>query len=409
MRMSTFPAPRALAAFLSVVAGSALLASVVPSGASAFEMQVSPGTTVTPTAPLAPKQTRAPLTVARAVAVVAPRAALVQSGTTVVGDGFSESATPPSAWNVTSGVCLTAGTSTTPSTSIPACGSAAPVDPVGQGALEMTPSAAQQAGMLVDPTPIATANGLQVTFSDYSFNGTTPGANGTVLFLTDASKPIPTAPGQPGGSLGYANANGLPGLANGYLGLALDEFGDYSNPTEGRTGGPGSVPETIAVRGAAAATYPYLGGATVAGKAASLRAGNDGLRERDQHHDVGLDRFGVDERRAHGRQLERGCDRRFSRQRGAGRAVAAGDRHRDRNDTAPDHPVLQCGGSGFGDRALRCSGYRVEFPDHLRLRSGRASRGGSGHRPDRLVDGAGQSAVLFADVFCDDDRNVSVR
>lgn len=270
MRMSTFPAPRALAAFLSVVAGSALLASVVPSGASAFEMQVSPGTTVTPTAPLAPKQTRAPLTVARAVAVVAPRAALVQTGTTVVGDGFSESATPPSAWNVTSGVCLTAGTSTTPSTSIPACGSAAPVDPVGQGALEMTPSAAQQAGMLVDPTPIATANGLQVTFSDYSFNGTTPGANGTVLFLTDASKPIPTAPGQPGGSLGYANANGLPGLANGYLGLALDEFGDYSNPTEGRTGGPGSVPETIAVRGAAAATYPYLGGATVAGKAASL-------------------------------------------------------------------------------------------------------------------------------------------
>jgi FtsP/CotA-like multicopper oxidase with cupredoxin domain len=124
--------------------------------------------------------------------------------------------------------------------------------------------------MMLNPVQIATANGLQVTFTDYSFGGSTPGADGTVLFLTDASKPIPTAPGQIGGSLGYANANGLPGLANGYLGLALDEYGNYSNPTEGRTGGPGAIPETIAIRGAATVSYPYLGGATVNGKAASL-------------------------------------------------------------------------------------------------------------------------------------------
>jgi FtsP/CotA-like multicopper oxidase with cupredoxin domain len=266
-----FPGRRALAVFLSALASGALFASVLPSGASAFEMQVTPDTAVTPARPLLPKLERAPLTVARAVAVVAPSSALVQTGTTVIGDGFSESATAPGAWNATSGVCLTAGTPATPATSIAACGSSvAPVDPVGQGALELTTPANNQVGMFLNPTPIATANGIQVTFTDYSFNGTSPGADGTVLFLTDASKPAPTAPGQVGGSLGYANANGSPGLANGYLGLALDEFGNYSNPTEGRVGGPGPIPETIAVRGAASASYPYLGGATVSGKAASL-------------------------------------------------------------------------------------------------------------------------------------------
>ncbi len=125
--------------------------------------------------------------------------------------------------------------------------------------------------MLLSTTPLATANGLQITFTDYSFDGSSSGADGMTLFLTDASRGMPTAIGQVGGSLGYASTTGKPGIANGYLGLGLDEFGNFSNPTQGRLGGPGPIPETLALRGAAALGYPYLGGATgPTGKAASL-------------------------------------------------------------------------------------------------------------------------------------------
>ena len=48
----------------------------------------------------------------------------------------------------------------------------------------------------------------------------------------------------------------------GYLGIGIDEFGNYSNPTEGRIGGVGSLPNAIAVRGPGQGLtgYNYLGG-----------------------------------------------------------------------------------------------------------------------------------------------------
>ena len=51
-------------------------------------------------------------------------------------------------------------------------------------------------------------------------------------------------------------------MNGGYLGVGIDEFGNFSNPTEGRVGGVGSVPNAIAVRGPGKALtgYDYLGG-----------------------------------------------------------------------------------------------------------------------------------------------------
>lgn len=188
---------------------------------------------------------------------------------TLVGDGFSESATASGAWLAVGDACLTAGTSATPATSIPACGTQAPLDANGQGALQLTPggaSGAVQSGMVVATTPISTATGFAVTFTDYSFGGSTPGGDGVTLFFSDASQPIPTAIGGVGGSIGYANATiggaTTPGISNAYLGLALDEYGNYSTPQSGRVGGPGPVPETIALRGSAATGYQYIGGAS---------------------------------------------------------------------------------------------------------------------------------------------------
>lgn len=60
-------------------------------------------------------------------------------------------------------------------------------------------------------------------------------------------------------------------MANAYLGVGMDEYGNFSNPTEGRKGGPGAVPETVAVRGAAVSGWQYLTGAkSASGVPASL-------------------------------------------------------------------------------------------------------------------------------------------
>jgi FtsP/CotA-like multicopper oxidase with cupredoxin domain len=190
-------------------------------------------------------------------------------GGPVIGDAFSEQATPAGAFGVAGGACLTAGTSATAATSIPACGANAPVDPSGEGALQLTAAATYQTGMVVDKTAFSTAAGVHVTFTDDAFNGAQAGADGLALFFTDASAALPTVPGATGGSLGYGNS-GAAGLANAYLGVGFDEYGNFSS-TIGGSGGPGRIAETIAVRGSAATSYAYIGGyKNTAGQAASL-------------------------------------------------------------------------------------------------------------------------------------------
>ncbi len=139
-------------------------------------------------------------------------------------------------------------------------------DPVGSGWLEMTSASQNEATYAYDATPFGSANAtITAQFNYASFNGT--GADGITFFLADASQPF--AVGAYGGSLGYAQktlAGGggadINGMSGGYLGLGLDEFGNYSNPTEGRIGGPGFTTESIAVRGPGSGLggYNYLGG-----------------------------------------------------------------------------------------------------------------------------------------------------
>jgi FtsP/CotA-like multicopper oxidase with cupredoxin domain len=190
---------------------------------------------------------------------------------TYINEGFSAGATTPNGWTSFGDACLTAGSSATPTSSIPACASTAPQDGIGQGTLQLTSSAISQVGMVVWNTPLPTSNGLQITFDDYAFDGTSPGGEGVALFLTDASKPKPTNYGQRGAGMGYSGTTTGAGIANAYLGVGIDEYGGFSNSSGGYTGGPGQIPETIAARGSASTGYQYLGGAqNAAGKPASL-------------------------------------------------------------------------------------------------------------------------------------------
>jgi Ca2+-binding RTX toxin-like protein len=126
----------------------------------------------------------------------------------------------------------------------------------------LTNAAEDQATFILFNTPISSTNGLSVSFDFFAYGG--DGADGISFFFVDGSQP-PTGPGGYGGSLGYAPriVDGVvePGLANAYLGVGLDEFGNFSRASEGRVGGfDQRVPDSVGVRGSAATNYVYLTG-----------------------------------------------------------------------------------------------------------------------------------------------------
>jgi uncharacterized repeat protein (TIGR01451 family) len=189
------------------------------------------------------------------------------AGTTAAGWIYGSSGTPQTQ------PCLTA-TQTTTAGSIPGCpkknslgnnasggNSGSLPDAPGAGALRLTDQGTNQSGFVLYNTPISTSQGVQITFDYYSYAGS--GADGMGLLIVDGSQSPSTAGGY-GGSLGYAPHTPTPGIVGGYIGVGFDEFGNFSNPTEGRTGGPGSQPNAIAVRGAASTNYTYITGVTAA-------------------------------------------------------------------------------------------------------------------------------------------------
>jgi len=188
-------------------------------------------------------------------------------------------------------VCLTAsqdtsntvGNNQTNATNlIPGCApglSGLPVtgDTSGSGALRLTSNrkgyiadgrtlAGQgERGSFIIDSAFPRADGLIVEFDFFIYNGDTntggnPSADGLSFFLLDGNTNNPT-PGAFGGSLGYAQATqgGVQnGASNGFIGIGFDVFGNFSDPGEGRNGGPGRQPDRVVLRGSSTKGYPFI-------------------------------------------------------------------------------------------------------------------------------------------------------
>jgi type IV pilus assembly protein PilY1 len=158
-------------------------------------------------------------------------------------------------------------------------------DPVGNGALRFTnghPYGNSENGAIIFATPFPTGQGVAITFKTVTYLGDSggaanDGADGMSFYLMDASQ-LNTALitstsstagnglGAWGGSLAYtcSNAN-VPynGLIGGYIGLGIDEYGNFLNGTtntlaesgttasgDNTASGGGYMPGRIGVRGA---------------------------------------------------------------------------------------------------------------------------------------------------------------
>ena len=177
-------------------------------------------------------------------------------------------------WQSFFGACLTAGNNTG---NIPACmglgyyggeqlvggnGGLLP-DPAGSGALRFTngrPGGYSQRGAIVSNFTFPTGQGLHVTFTTATYRGDSggaggDGADGISFYLMDGAQPAGI--GAFGGSLAYtcSNAN-TPhdGLVGGYLGLGIDEYGNFLNGTDLA---PGYVGTNVATGDNSALGYGY--------------------------------------------------------------------------------------------------------------------------------------------------------
>jgi type IV pilus assembly protein PilY1 len=217
-------------------------------------------------------------------------------------DDFTQNADTNS-WKTFDGACLTAGDGT--ASSIPPCvglpyygnqiqiggrrgylgtntapssAAAQTPDQPGHGALRFTNWYGQAGSIISSGSPFPTGTGLQVVFKTVTYDGDSggaghDGADGMAFFLMDGSLP-PYDTGAFGGSLGYTCTNefgnndgtiradgtvrGFDGLVGGYIGLGIDEYGNFLNPGDNTATGPGYLPGRIGLRGKGSISFSWL-------------------------------------------------------------------------------------------------------------------------------------------------------
>ena len=124
---------------------------------------------------------------------------------------------------------------------------------LGAGVLRLTNNQTNQRGFVYIDVPFPSTYGLKAEFEYFSYGSNNQG-DGFAAFLFDGDAPTFSAGGF-GGALGYGLRDNEPGLANAYLGIGFDEFGNFGT-THGNMQGRfptldqnGRAPNAIVVRG----------------------------------------------------------------------------------------------------------------------------------------------------------------
>ncbi|GGI87795.1 DUF6701 domain-containing protein [Shewanella gelidii] len=127
------------------------------------------------------------------------------------------------------------------------------------GRLRLTENSGNQATAVTYQSALAAKDSIvTVQFDLYAYGGS--GADGMAIVLSDSM--VAPQPGSFGGPLGYGHraGSGIPGFAGGWLGVGLDEYGNFS--AEGGSNSKGRRRQSVAIRGSGSGTtgYRYLHG-----------------------------------------------------------------------------------------------------------------------------------------------------
>ncbi|MFD0572894.1 hypothetical protein ACFQ0T_31210 [Kitasatospora gansuensis] len=147
------------------------------------------------------------------------------------------------------------------------------------GWMRLTSASASQAGAWQTNDSFPADLGIIAEFQYASWGGSTwdgKRGDGMAFFLADGAATRGT--GALGGALGYAcagttstcNTNGLPGA---FLGVGIDEFGNFSSNLIGN-GGPGAATNKIVVRGGGDKNTGYRFGTSANGPGGSVETGS---------------------------------------------------------------------------------------------------------------------------------------
>lgn len=134
------------------------------------------------------------------------------------------------------------------------------IDANGSGWLRLTGNTNNtQGNALYTGGSFSAITGLNITFSYTAWGGGSPGADGISIFLFDATQNMSGSVA--GGGLGFCKGAGA------YLGIALDEYGNFSNGGDRCTGGggPGLVAQTLSIRGPTTSSNPFITNTAVPG------------------------------------------------------------------------------------------------------------------------------------------------
>ncbi|HEX3847344.1 MAG TPA: PilC/PilY family type IV pilus protein, partial [Steroidobacteraceae bacterium] len=217
--------------------------------------------------------------------------------TTTYSENFTGSTTQNS-WYFINGACLTAGTSGGSTSANPACvgnsyytnkgdtliggdtGTLPDTAANGGGALRFTNWFTENGAILSNFNFPLSSSGLAVSFTTVTYEGDSgggggDGADGISFFLQDATYTADV--GAFGGSLGYTCSNtnndgtlrasgqprGYDGLAGGYVGLGIDEYGNFLNSPDNTSSGD---------------AIPTSGGPYASGASGQYQPGRIGMR-----------------------------------------------------------------------------------------------------------------------------------